>query len=150
VGATAQISRQMVQAGVAGTPDPVVSEKPRGSEKSLPGIPQALCETCLERGRERQADVVRPGIRMCRDCYSGKPFDSGEEVGGVSESYRLRQGARSELERRREYGRRYRARNLAKVQEANRRYQRERYARLRGSRTDKQMSMAFLQRSSEL
>lgn len=43
---------------------------------------EALCETCLERGRERPA--TRHGLfgDLCEDCFSGKPFRREETTGG--------------------------------------------------------------------
>lgn len=66
------------------------------------GAKEELCETCLERGLVRKADVVNDHLQMCRECFGGKPFRREEEVGG----------AHASMERRMEYGRRHRQRNL--------------------------------------
>lgn len=42
-----------------------------------------FCETCLERGRQRLADVVNEDLQMCRDCFDGKPTCKTEEIGGA-------------------------------------------------------------------
>lgn len=41
-----------------------------------------LCETCLERGRERVAEIVTDDLQMCRDCFNGKATCREETVGG--------------------------------------------------------------------
>lgn len=44
---------------------------------------EVFCETCLERGRERAADVVTEDLQMCWPCFNGKPFCRAETVGGA-------------------------------------------------------------------
>lgn len=75
-----------------------------------------LCETCLERGRERQAEIVTENLQMCRDCFNGKPTCREETVGG-SDAVRARADVnykakhRAELlKKRREWRRKNRAR----------------------------------------
>ena len=48
-----------------------------------------LCETCLERGRERVATRHGAFGHMCEDCFNGKPFCRAETMGGGSRPERI-------------------------------------------------------------
>ncbi len=64
--------------------DPEITQMTQ-TERAAP----ALCETCLERGRERQADVVTEHLQMCSDCYGGNPFRQEERGGDPGDPQRL-------------------------------------------------------------
>jgi hypothetical protein len=70
---------------------------------------EALCETCLERGRVRKADVVTENLQMCRDCYDGKPTCREELLGGQDPAIAARK-RRYKMKRRQLYGSRPRGR----------------------------------------
>lgn len=91
-----------------------------------------LCETCLERGRQRLADVVTENLQMCRDCFDGKPTCRAEEIGGHDDLQAANaQRADRTRQAKLEATRRWRQANADRVREYNRRYQRERYRKLR-------------------
>lgn len=102
-----------------------------------------LCETCLERGRERPADVVTEHLQMCADCFNGKPFRREEEFGGFDAGHVRRQIERQQ--RNAEHIRQVRAEWRERNRERLRSYARN-YYRTRRQRTDEQLSMSFLGR----
>lgn len=105
---------------------------------------EALCETCLERGRRRRADVVTEKLQMCRDCFEGKPTCGAEEIGGRGKRIGLR--TEEQLDRIRASKRRWYQRNRDQQREYNRAYQRDRYRRLK---SDREFAGAMMARNSE-
>lgn len=94
----------------------------------------AMCETCLERGRERQADVVTADLAMCNDCYTGKPFRLEETVGAP------RQQVQQRSRRYREYQREYKRRNRERI--------RDYYRKWRNRPSDDELSRMMLSKSN--
>lgn len=91
------------------------------------GIEVAVwCETCLERGRERPADVVTEHLQMCWRCYSGKPFRREEELGGIDAGHVQRQieRQRRNAEHVRKVRAAWRARNRERLRAYGRNYYR--------------------------
>jgi len=91
-----------------------------------------LCETCLERGRRRPATHLE--LRMCHDCFSGKPFSHDELLGEVPPQGKrrsVRDLTPDQRERQREAWRRWKQRNREAVNAANR--ERKRLRRLLGT-----------------
>jgi hypothetical protein len=101
---------------------------------------QPPCETCLERGRERPADVVTEDLAMCFDCFGGKPFCAAETVGGDDAARRVRQRRYNEKhhallrEKRREW-RRKNAEHIRDYQRRNRQQRKEEELENGGGRT---------------
>lgn len=98
-----------------------------------------LCETCLERGRERQADIVTENLQMCRDCFNGKPTCQAETVGGVDAERNRREMAyqRANAEHVRKVRAAWRARNRERVNAYSRKHYR---AKTKGAASKKAMT----------
>lgn len=93
-----------------------------------------LCETCLERGRERQATRITEDLQMCEDCFGGKPFRPEEKLGVIrlTKAERDREWRQANLERSRAYHRKYQ--QSEKRREYMRRWRAENAERVRGYR----------------
>jgi hypothetical protein len=86
----------------------------------------ALCGTCLERGRERPA--THKELKMCDDCFNGKPFCLSETVGGddpARRAWQRRYGQRHH-EKLRDQRRKWREKNSETVREYQRGYRGQR------------------------
>lgn len=70
-------------------------------KETVNNLELSLCETCLERGRERVA--THKELQMCDDCFNGKPASRDETVG--ERSGRQRNAYERQLERVREWRR---------------------------------------------
>lgn len=94
-------------------------------KEAVNNLESSLCETCLERGRERPATHITEDLQMCDDCFDGKPTWSeetaGERSGKEATAYqrqlqRMREWRRKNRDLTRERQRIYKARWLAKHQ----------------------------------
>lgn len=89
-----------------------------------------LCETCLERGRKRPADVVTENLEMCQDCFDGKATCREERIGGGTGEAKRRYRERNR-EKVAAAGRKWRKKNTERIREYRRRWESKKQQKLK-------------------